>query len=208
MGPAGDMWVQGAFDVTHRAGGVDKTIELPREHNSLGPWALAPDGSVWAATTNGCRLLRITDAGVTDIPAPMNARTLAVAPDGTLWLHNHSKIAHVTPSAPERASCDERVPTVRMPDVSRGRVSIAALRRHHGLRITSSEPGTLNGIATVGGVHLMTQQGVDRRGTVLRFSDRRLRRLARGGRIDLEFLTVWDANLNGGGFPDHVRVVP
>jgi hypothetical protein len=208
VGPAGDMWLQGAFNITHRVAGADKEIELPFEHNSIGPWALAPDGTVWAATPDGCRLLHITDTGVADIPAPMNARTLAVAPDGTLWLHNHAQIAHVTPSAPERVSCDERVPTVRLPDVSRGRVSIAALRRHRGLRITSSEPGTVNGIATVAGVHLKTQQGVDRRGTVLRFSARRLRRLARGGRINLEFLTVWDANLNGGFFPDHVRVVP
>jgi hypothetical protein len=209
VGLAGDMWLQNSFSVTHRVAGVDKEIELPFEHSVLGPWALAPDGTVWAATAGGCRLLHITDAGVAaNIPAPMNAEVLAVASDGALWLHNHNQVAHVTPSAPEQARCDERVPTVRLPDVKRGRVSIAALRRHHGLRITSSEPGTLNGIATVAGVHLKPQQGVDRRGTVLRFSDRLLRRLARGGRLDLRFLAVWDANTNGGRPRELVRVVP
>ncbi len=54
----------------------------------------------------------------------------------------------------------------------------------------------------------MPQQAVDRHGTILRFSQKLLRRIARGGRIDVRYLQVWDANGNGGGpSEDFLRVV-
>jgi uncharacterized protein (DUF2384 family) len=55
------------------------------------------------------------------------------------------------------------------------------------------------GAVTVAGVDVMPQQAVDRRGTTLRFSQNVLRRIARGGRIEVRYLQVWDANGNGGG---------
>ena len=88
-------------------------------------------------------------------------------------------------------------------------MSLATLRHRHGLRITSDEPGTLIGAMKVAGAKVMPQQPIDRRGTVLRFSPRQLARVAHGGRLDVRYLQVWDANNNGGGpRQDTVRVVP
>ena len=80
-----------------------------------------------------------------------------------------------------------------------GKVTLAALRQRHGLRVTSSEPGSMIGAVTVAGVDVKPQQAVDRRGTTLRFSPKLLRRIARSGRIEVRYLQVWDANGNGGG---------
>jgi streptogramin lyase len=207
QGAAGDLWIANDSTIAHRVGGVVSDVALPDTNGFLGPWALAPDGSVWVAQATGCALLRITAGGVQRVPAPITAEALAIAPDGTLWLTNRNQLAHIGPAG-ERGSCDGRQPRVRLTDVRRGRVTLAALRRRGGLRVTSSEPGTMIGAVTVAGVAVMPQQAVGRRGTVLRFSPRLLRRIARGGRLEVRYLQVWDANGNGGGPSEaFVRVV-
>jgi streptogramin lyase len=196
--PAGDEWIANDSRMVHRVGGVVSKVVLPDFDGFLGPWGMAPDGSVWVAESQGCDLLHITAAGVQRVPTPITAEALAVAPDGTVWLTSRGRLAHVGPAG-ESGRCDQRQPTVRLTDVKRGTVSIAALRRRHGLRVTSSEPGTMIGDVTVAGVEVKPQQAVDRRGTTLRFSPKLLRRIARSGRIEVRYLQVWDANGNGGG---------
>jgi len=197
-GASGDLWIGGDSSLAHRVGGVATKVALPDTHGFLGPWAPAPDGSLWIAESQGCVLTHITASGVQRVPAPITAEAMAAAPDGTVWLTNRNQLAHVGPAG-ERASCDQRQPTVRLPDVKNGTVTLAALRRRHGLRVTSSEPGSMIGAVTVAGVDVKPQQAVDRRGTTLRFSPKLLRRIARSGRIEVRYLQVWDANGNGGG---------
>ena len=205
-GPSGDLWIGGDSSLAHRVGGVATTVALPQTDGFLGPWATAPDGSLWIAQAQGCVLMHITAGGVQRVPAPITAEAIATAPDGTVWLTNRNQLAHVGPAG-EGGSCDERQPTVRLPDVKHGRVTLAALRQRHGLRVTSSEPGSMIGAVTVAGVDIKPQQAVDRHGTTLRFSQNVLRRIARGGRIEVRYLQVWDANGNGGGpTMDYVRV--
>jgi hypothetical protein len=119
------------------------------------------------------------------------------------------------PSNAAPGACDERQPVLRLPDRSKqGTVSLRALRRHGGLRITSDEPATLIGIAVAADIKVRPQQAVDRSGAVLRLMPRLLRRLgdrvASGRRtlIKLAFVQAWDGNGNGGGFSHNVRVVP
>jgi streptogramin lyase len=207
-GPSTDLWISGDSSLSHRVGGVVTKVTLPEFQGFLGPEATAPDGSLWIAEAQGCSLLHVTAGGVQQLPAPITASALTVAPDGTLWMTNRNQLAHVGPAG-ERGSCDQRQPKVRLTDVHHGRVSVAALRRRHGLRMTSDEPGTLIGAMKVKGATLMPQQSIDRHGTTLRFSQRQLASVAHGGRLDVRYLQVWDANNNGGGpAQDTVRVVP
>jgi hypothetical protein len=207
-GPSTDLWIGGDSSLSHRVGGVATKVALPEFPGFLGPEATAPDGSLWIAEAQGCSLVHVTAGGVQQLPAPITASALTVAPDGTLWMTNRNHLAHVGPAG-ERGSCDQRQPKVRLTDVHHGRVSVAALRRRHGLRMTSDEPGTLIGAMKVKGATLMPQQSIDRHGTTLRFSQRQLASVAHGGRLDVRYLQVWDANNNGGGpAQDTVRVVP
>ncbi len=197
-GPSGDLWIGGDSSLAHRVGGGATNVALPQTDGFLGPWATAPDGSLWIAQAQGCVLMHITTGGVQRVPAPITAEAIATAPDGTVWLTNRNQLAHVGPAG-EGGSCDGSQPTVRLPDVKHGRVTLAALRRRHGLRVTSSEPGSMIGAVTVAGVDIKPQQAVDRHGTTLRFTQNVLRRIARGGRMEVRYLQVWDANGNGGG---------
>jgi hypothetical protein len=207
-GPSGDLWIGTDSSVSHRVGTTVTKVALPAMDGFLGPESTAPDGSLWIAKADGCSLLHVTATGVQEVPAPITPMALSVAPDGTLWMTNRNQLAHIG-AAGEGGACDQRPPVVRYPDVHRGRISLAALRRRHGLRMTSDEPGTLIGAIDVKGAKLMPQQPIGRRGTTVRFSRRQLASLAHGGTLDVQFLQVWDANDNSDESTlDDVRVVP
>jgi hypothetical protein len=212
--PGGD-WVVGDSTIRRYVGSTPTNVKLPETDGYLSAAAAAPDGSLWVATQFGCDLVHVTTDGVAQkLPAPITVDHLAVAPDSSLWMASRGRLAHAAPSALVAGACDERRPVLGLPDRStRNTVSIRTLRRHRGLRLTSDEPGTVLGDYKVAGVQFRPQQGVDRRGTVLRFSpatlSRLARRVSRGERpkIDLTYLQVWDANSNGAGLKHSVRVV-
>ena len=54
-GASGDLWIGGDSSLAHRVGGVATKVALPETDGFLGPWAAAPDGSLWIAAEPGLR---------------------------------------------------------------------------------------------------------------------------------------------------------
>ena len=197
-GASGDLWIGGDSSLAHRVGGVATKVALPQTDGFLGPWAAAPDGSLWIAQSPGLRLLHITASrraaggGADHGGGPRRrARTGRCG----------SRTATSSPTSGPRASAGRattRQPTVRLPDVRHGRVTLAALRRRHGLRVTSSEPGSMIGAVTVAGVDVGPAGRRPARHHPALLAEAAAPHRA-GGRIEVRYLQVWDANGNGGG---------
>ena len=197
-GASGDLWIGGDSSLAHRVGGVATKVALPADRRV--PRAVGRRAGRLAVDRR--------EPGLRPDAHHRGRRAAGAGADhrgGDGRRPGRDGVAHQPqPARPrrargERGSCDQRQPTVRLPDVENGTVTLAALRRRHGLRVTSSEPGSMIGAVTVAGVDVKPQQAVDRRGTTLRFSPKLLRRIARSGRIEVRYLQVWDANGNGGG---------
>ena len=199
------------------AGTDEKTFNRPTDV------AVAADGSAWF-TLAGCTLARVSPAGeVTIAPAPIPARRLAFDPAGGMWLASGARLVHVAPGEPF-GPCDERPPSLRIgPGRDGGAVSLRALRRAGGLRMTVREPAAVSAFALYG-YGSEDEFDVDKlrdttvtaaRGRTVRYpvSAARLRRLARrlaaGDRTSLVlFAGAADAEGNVTGLTHTVRVKP
>jgi streptogramin lyase len=136
----GGVWTTGEFArVAHAdAAGHLETYELP-DHLSPTEVAVALDGSAWFATGE-CRLARVTLAGdVTHAPAPIPARRLGFDPAGGMWLASAARLVHVA-AGEGFGPCDDEPPAVRVSPGAHGSVSLRALRRAGGFRITADGP--------------------------------------------------------------------
>jgi hypothetical protein len=220
----GGVWVQARGlpdDVVAGIGGTTggRRIVLPGDTRP-GRMAVTPDGTLWIADASACELLRVRDGIVQRMPAPFLVEGIAAAADGSLWLTSWSKLAHETEASltASPAGCGARAPRLSFPDRSRrGTISLRALRRAGGLRVRSSEPGTL-----VGGidnfeldleVHVL--QGIGAKGTVVRLTRQTLRRLARwvardgSVKLELDGLVLVDGDgSRTADQPADVRLVP
>ena len=114
--------------------------------------AVAADGSAWFATGT-CRLARIAPAGhaISTIASPVPAHRLAFDPAGALLLASPARVVRHTPGTPAGA-CDDRPPALQLsPGRDDGTVSIRALRRAGGVRMTVREPAAVIAIASLDG---------------------------------------------------------
>jgi hypothetical protein len=175
-------------------------FDVPRPPGAL---AAAPDGAVWAADDNGCRLYRVSGDQVERRPAPFITRFLRFAPDGSMWLAGHTRLAHLGEAelaAPAR--CDTTGPRLTLPDRRGGRLSARTVRRR-GLRLRANEAGHLSAVVQRASDGRLVNR-VLRRGQTVKL--RLPRRWLRPGAELLISGTVTDADGNAGDLPITIKL--
>jgi streptogramin lyase len=108
--------------------------------------AVAPDGGVWFALGR-CAIARLNGTALEFRPTTIPAERLAFDPAGGLWLASHTRLVHASVDALGGGRCDDRPPGMRVAvgrRELRGRISLAALRRTGGLRVSVREPAVLS----------------------------------------------------------------
>jgi hypothetical protein len=163
--------------------------------------AAAPDGSAWLNDPESCSMLHLAGTTTTSLRAPIAPVTSAVGPDGTLWLADRTQLMHLSPAElTSTAPCDTTNPEVSVPGAAHDKVTLRALRRAGGLRVRSSEAGTLSGYIRLVGTKRkvgVVDRAIGTNGAVVTFSKATLdllaRRLAHGRRTRLDLqLTIID----------------
>ncbi|RKQ87520.1 hypothetical protein C8N24_5543 [Solirubrobacter pauli] len=176
--------------------------------------AVAPDGSAYYATGQ-CFLTRAAaDGRVSRHPIAVPATLVDFDAAGGLWLATPSRVRHTTLDAPA-AGCDDTPPTVRIvPDPAKP-VSLAALRRQGGFKLTVGEPFQVeayvfDGPGDYSFGHVYTSVTARGGRTVRMALDvDELRDLARQRDEPLALVgTVRDREGNEGGFEHELRLKP
>ncbi len=146
-------------------------------------------------------MLHLAGTTTTSLRAPIAPVTSAVGPDGTLWLADRTQLLHLSPAElTSTAPCDTTDPELSVPGAAHDKVTLRALRRAGGLRVRSSEAGTVSGFIRLAGTKRklgVVDGAIGTNGVVVTFSratlDLLARRLADGRRTRLELqLTITD----------------
>ena len=150
---AGGVWFGGGLVIGHvDAAGTISRSALPTRFPRVTDVAVAPDGSAWFATQR-CELVRVAPgAAPALVPAPVPVTQLAFAAAGDFWLASPARLLRTTAGALSGpVACDDTPPRTGRIRVGAktadGPVSVAALRRHHGLTISVREPAAIDALA-------------------------------------------------------------
>jgi hypothetical protein len=146
-------------------------------------------------------MLHLAGVTTTSLRAPIAPVTSAVGPDGTLWLADRTQLLHLSPAElTSSAPCDTTDPKLSVPGATHDEVTLRALRRAGGLRVRSSEAGTVSGDIRLAGTKRklgVVDGAIGTKSVVVTFSratlDLLARRLADGRRTRLDLqLTITD----------------
>lgn len=143
----GGVWF--SHHVAPGGGHVDaggRVTMLKRASGRFGTWdvAVAPDGGAWYADGR-CSLVKASpDGSVRRHPIALPANQVAFDPAGGVWLASATRARHTTLDASPKG-CDDTPPTARIEPDPRKPVSLAALRRQGGFKVTVREPFWIEG---------------------------------------------------------------
>lgn len=149
-GPNGELWINyavtGGFAIVHADGRLEDVAAPSGMFGSVRQFALAPDGTRWAATDRGLRYFRgkVEYAPGLDAGLPVeDTCSLLFEPDGTLWLttiHGIYRRPAGTVKFEKRGDTHGPSSLIRSPD---GRIWLAAFTEDRVELLSGRAPGLL-----------------------------------------------------------------